>query len=1082
MPLQKKLIDVPMMKGVSQKSDDRYQELGGAVQLINARKVKDNDFRKRFGNMRQFSGFLPTTTAGGSYKTNPIIFGQGTYPYLSMWSETAQRYDVLGFVSDVGLSDQVPVASFTGTIADVAIETGNGYTVVAYTGDGLGIGSNQLWTTVLDANGAVVWPAQPLTLTGPVRPQAQGVKLVTLGNVCVLVYMPNATTIAAVKMDLTQPWLGWSATATNLATDACAQNGGVASSVGVFDAQPVIGDATRFILAYAFAAGSGVNAKLITFNVALVAQVTKQGADVSGADMWSIAVYSKSGEQHWVAYQKGDKPGGGNPSVLAWTYADPAGAISNTVVVYTYPVAPTNAGKITIERNSATDVTVGWCPDVAPGPAAPANAWTRFRQLHVAAAVVTLVNTEVIVPGVLLGSKPVASTSAYVVLYVPSLQQGTQFLAVLDWWGQNVTTPGPMRIAATFAPRQWKGIPRAHAGGMGGGQPAISVSLPRLIVAPPGPTSGLMTAPIFESQAQSHQGLVLQTMSPTFASRFFSAEIGDELLFGSGCSMVFDGQEAVELGYAYYPESGPPVLTVGTLTGTFSWIFIWEWYDAHGNVHWSATSPAVTATLANQQSTFTLPALGLSTRGPNTNPTGQITAPVNAPVLVPYRTTNGGTIFYREVTDPAPSTMANSGTNFTGGQITWNDNISDATLTAAGTQLLYTTGGVLDNFCPPGKNICIAHKSRAWLAGGGQAFDLWPSQATAFTTGTMPGFNEALVFQCSGQIRGLASMDDKLFVFTQQGSRYGIEYITGDGPTNIGTQSDWTPPQQIPTGGVGAVDQRSIATTDQGVLFLSPIGGPNGKGGFFMLTRGLQVQYIGGAVEDTVAANPICTSAVVHPNAGYVYFWMVPSDPPTSGVRLCWDYIQGVWSLDNVADPDQVVASQGAKWAWNALGPNGLTYHWLTQFGVAYRETNGLGANSYLDAGTWVPMTYSSAWLKPSLSGFARFWRVQYIGDSFDPHNLTLTLTFDQAPASYYNEPTSWTAAQIGAFDRAPQEDFEVLVGNQKAKSIQITVTDAPPTGGPIAATGQGPNLAGFSLEIGVDGTRYPNLPARQRA
>ena len=135
-----------------------------------------------------------------------------------------------------------------------------------------------------------------------------------------------------------------------------------------------------------------------------------------------------------------------------------------------------------------------------------------------------------------------------------------------------------------------------------------------------------------------------------------------------------------------------------------------------------------------------------------------------------------------------------------------------------------------------------------------------------------------------------------------------------------------------------------------------------------------------------------------------------------------------------------------------------------------------------MDAGSqWVTMSYTSAPLKPDLDGFARFWRVQLQADALEGHDRTMQLLYDFAPASYYQESGTWTAPQIVAFDRYPQVDAETLCGNQKAKAIQIVLTDAAPTGGG-AVTGQGPSWASLSLQLGVkQGSRYPNLPSAQR-
>jgi hypothetical protein len=351
----------------------------------------------------------------------------------------------------------------------------------------------------------------------------------------------------------------------------------------------------------------------------------------------------------------------------------------------------------------------------------------------------------------------------------------------------------------------------------------------------------------------------------------------------------------------------------------------------------------------------------------------------------------------------------------------------------------------------------------------------------------------------TGAVTALASMDEKLVVFVRRGTdQFGIEYVVGEGPFDTGASNDWTnPPQPIPSN-VGAIDQRSIVVTEIGCMFLSPIGAPNGGGGIFLLSRDLQVHYISGNVEDYIDANPVCTGATAHPSQGRVYFEMAPSDSVvlgTLGVRLVYDYIAQCWSVDSHFSFDQALDFAAARATWVAGGRgstlNGIAnmplVYWSDAVGSVYRENSGVPvANAYVDttivggAVRWVTATFTSAWFKPALSGFARFWRAQVQSDRLDPAQLTMSFQFDYAPSSYYTETNSWTDAQIAAFDRTPQVDVEHLVGNQKAKAIQVTLVDAQPIGG--YTTGQGFSWASISLEVGIDDQgRNQNLPPGQR-
>lgn len=1072
MALQKTLIDVPLALGLDQKTSVRHLEVGKAATIINGRQLKNHTVRKRFGQtaLSKSSSDGPaiaSALAGGSLRGMPLLLGAGSGGGIYSYSDASAEWNFVSPGSDHGMADQVPVeAENSGTTYDVGVCQGNGFTVVAYVQDSSGPGTPALYSCILDANtGAVVVSPTLLAST------ALGLRLFVLGTTAILVYVSSATTLAytisAQTLSLSAPLSGWSG-ATALATTTTA-NGGLAP----FDAQPVTGDPTRFLVGFVALMGNGnKTCQVNSYNASLtqLATLVTTGGGINGVVVRSISVWGQNGGQFLAAWN------GSTGGTRAWTCPDGGSPINPTGSSIS---SLTNCARMVIAGYANGNVVVGMSSPATANASSPvlASTATQFRQLSLSVTTVTTVGTEVFLGGVVLGSTiAVASaTLAYCMVYLPSTYQGTQYMIALDWWGTTPSSAFGHRVTATMAPRLWKSQPSfGYPTWNGGTYPtAYSVS-PQILW-----QSGTKLLPaIFQSTATAHTALLLQPLDSAATSRHFCAELGNQLLMSGGCPQLFDGQNASELYFAYYPECAAPSLAGGGLTGGYSWIFVFEYYDNEGNVLWSQTSPAVTATLSAQEATFTIPTLSLGLRGGSwvsgVPMSGQLS-------IVPYRTTAGGTTYYRVISDPAPSANLNS---YSSASISWTDNTSDASI--ASNQLLYTTGGVLDNVFPEGKSIAIQHLGRWWLAGGGNPTALWPSQAV--NPGTTPGFNESLNFYATGPIRALASLDASLVLFVQRGSAYGIEVIQGQGPTNLGTQSDWTPPQPVPSGGAGAKDQRSVAVTPDGVFFLSPTGGPNGQGGIFKLTRDFQVQYIGAPVEDLVAQYPICTSAAVHPNGGYVYFTMVSSDVAiTTGVRLVWDFLQGIWSVDQVYDSDQALASCGARWGFVAnTASAGEAYHWVTAAGRVYRETNGTGANSYFDsatstAATWVTLKYQSAPLKPSLSGFARFWRLQSSVDMLDPHDLTMQLTYDYAPSSFYAETQTFTAATFAAQSRYPQEDVEMMPGAQKGRAIQVTLTDAYPTG-VAPTTGQGPQFGGFTLELGVEqGARFPNVPTALR-
>jgi hypothetical protein len=170
-----------------------------------------------------------------------------------------------------------------------------------------------------------------------------------------------------------------------------------------------------------------------------------------------------------------------------------------------------------------------------------------------------------------------------------------------------------------------------------------------------------------------------------------------------------------------------------------------------------------------------------------------------------------------------------------------------------------------------------------------------------------------------------------------------------------------------------------------------------------------------------------------------VYIYCTATDAsPSTGIRLVWDYLHdGVWSTDTLGD------SLAVRTAWNAqTSGQGIAHHWATDAGAAWRENIGIGAGAYLDNGKWVTGQVVGAWTKPTLSGFARFWRVQVSSDVLEPAQINMSLAFDFSGT--YTESNSWYGYNIVNFDRYPVCDVQMVPGNQKAKAIQVTLSDAP--------------------------------------
>lgn len=1097
MPLQKQLIDVPLSLGLDQRTDIRSLQTQGAVQMINCVRLETGSIRKRFGHAalsKSNSVFNPINVGRGAYgfEFNGVSY-LSTRSLILEYSDEQAKWASSRIAPAFGVLDRINIAAVMPHIIeyDVCVAT-NQLTMALFT---TAVDTTQSsFYVILDTSASSDPNAQgpgqsvvvPVSL-GPVSAVASitGLKLIVCGTKAVATWQQNGSLdIKCSTLDMSTAGPGTWTAAVTLVTPP-------AGTVGVYDICAIVGDATRFVLLYELAAVNTVRLDTYTLATLVSSRTVDFDSKANFSTCSSMSVFATNNGHYWFAY-------------TATTGAGVVGVAGVTRSSFYNETGPVSAAPITL-RSWATGLTLGpvgatvqeagqaggsfayfiQSTGYANGTAAMNTAITALMNAVDVAGVATL-NLNMSMFNMQVASRPWVSTvsedssSSLAVqihfgAYAPSLLQGTLFAVSYNPTTNSFKNIGP---TGTFAPRLSKFWPQPMAAGG-----SFTLTHVAQLTSMPG---GAVTGIPFAYATQAFRNSLALSVVDQLSNRMLSgAQLGNSRSMASALPLLWDGQVSSESGTLVYPELATPVAagSGGSMSaGSYQYIVYYEARDFNGQVHRGATSVAVTVTtVLNDSVTVTIPTPCLSRRSLFEISLGRYISVTYAAL---YRTTANGTLFYRVTPDPPSKAWVvfDSLNGALANTITFLDTMSDATLTASATaQLLYTTGGVLDNFTPPAARCSIVHVNRFWLAGCDDPTQVWLSKA--LTSGESPGFNEAMNFNATGAVRAMASLDDKLILFVQRGTQYGIEYVTGQGPTDIGTQSDFTPPQRIPTD-VGAIDQRGTVVGPFGVLFRSPVGGPTGSGGIHLLSRDLSTSYVGGNVQDTLNANPVVTSMVLHPNAGRVYITCVPTDVGfTSGVRLVWDYGQGgTWSVDQMFDADTSQTSAGARAAWVAnTAAQGNAYHWVTAAGRVYRETNGVGASSYMDGAHYVQMTYQSAWLKPQIGGFARFWGLSLRGDSFEAHDFSMTLTYDYAPSSYYNETHTWTKAQIATFDRFPLVTVSMIPGNQKAEAIQFTLVDATPTGGG-ATTGQGPNWAAVVLELGVKEGAYRNLPPGQRA
>jgi hypothetical protein len=357
-----------------------------------------------------------------------------------------------------------------------------------------------------------------------------------------------------------------------------------------------------------------------------------------------------------------------------------------------------------------------------------------------------------------------------------------------------------------------------------------------------------------------------------------------------------------------------------------------------------------------------------------------------------------------------------------------------------------------------------------WLAGTDDPKRVWYSKQ--LEPGEALAFNDDLAFSVDdgGDITAIKGMDDKMIIFKED----RIFFVSGEGPTSLGTQNDLSSPTPIPSD-VGCINPRSVVLTPDGIMFQSTIG-------IMLLTRALEVINVGYPIVEQLKSFPTISSAVVHPYQSQVRFTcgLLNDSSPfrSSGVTLVYDYLAKAWSTFEVLDS---INSLSSSMAASAVIHDG-NYKWSSAVGLyntgsvgaVLSENDGSGSLAWTDDGEYVPTSVETAWVATNdIQGFQRVRRAMVLGQAHDKCTVTLSVandysdTYVQSASFNYTSPT--TVAQN-----------ELHIGQQKCESIRIKIDDTAPVSGSID-TGQGLTLTRVTLRAGTKrGTQ--KLPPGKRA
>ena len=520
-------------------------------------------------------------------------------------------------------------------------------------------------------------------------------------------------------------------------------------------------------------------------------------------------------------------------------------------------------------------------------------------------------------------------------------------------------------------------------------------------------------------------------------AQHYNAQLGGNLHITGGALYAYDGLGPVEAGFHLFPE-GPAALAASTggsmEDGSYQYKALYEWSDNYGQIHRSAPSVAVTEVLATglstQKITVTVPMLRLTAK---TSPRGEVS-------IVLYRTNANGTVFRRVTSISAPEFN-----DPTADSVDIVDTDADATIAA--NEILYTTGGVLENIGPPAGSLIATSKTRVFMAGLEDGYRILYSKEQVRGEGAE--FNDALEIRLSatgGRETAIAVMDERLIIFRDA----LIEYLPGDGPDNTGADNTFGRPQLV-TSDAGCVNPASIVAVPQGLMFESAKG-------IYLLTRNFQVQYLGAPVEDFNGLT--ITSGDLLKTENMVVF--LTSD----GVTLAYDYYFDAWATwTNHQGSDALV--------WGGV------YHYLSALGPVKARTQ----NAFTDNGSAIRLKIRTPWLRVNeIQGFQRVRSATLLGTYKSPHSLVMRAAYDYKPFSeeeasfaantVLDAETTWGGNTVwgeigtvwgGVVDNVYQ--FQWYLPQQRCQALQLEFESFPVAD---ENPGEGLDLAALTLNAGV--------------
>ena len=462
-----------------------------------------------------------------------------------------------------------------------------------------------------------------------------------------------------------------------------------------------------------------------------------------------------------------------------------------------------------------------------------------------------------------------------------------------------------------------------------------------------------------------------------------SQEIADKLFVPGGIVYKAGHGAATEAGFLQAPYrlylflGGATVVTeVSTASPVFAkdniynYVAVYSARDQSGRVYKSSVSKQLQVTITNTSTNTGYD--GLNILVPMNTTTNNTASPGALQVEV-YRTTNNGTVFYKVSGQNSALGYPYLYNNVDNAFIVFRDVITDANLTD--NELLYTTGGVLENTPAPSCSIMEVYKNIVFMAGLENPYAIQYSKVVGYNTAL--DFNDSLVIETptvGGPVTALKGMDDKFFIFKET----SIYFIAG-GQNNftsyLRTRSGGVTNMELPilSSDIGCINKNTCVLTPIGIMFKS-------NRGIYLISRNMQLDYIGSPVQfyNNLTINDSCLYA----KEGEVRFITERDD------CLIYNYERDLWYTfsQHSGTSNAVIDSE---------------YYFINDTDKLMRESN-----NFADAGSPIPLIFETGWMSfAKVQGFQRVYRMLILGRYKSAHQLRIKVA--------YNYDDTWVDEKI---------------------------------------------------------------------